>query len=83
MESARVAAATSDSHAGAARFRTMGRRAGAVVLLGDLAKGALAADVGLVAGSRGVGVACGVLVVARHGENLVRLRRGDERTLAP
>ena len=152
-------------------FRTMGRRAGAIVLLGDVAKGALAAGMGLAtgqpgrrggvrpggrarprrardpavprrqgrghrrrdgagaapgadagarggvvrgrAGARGrrvgrlgggggrpsrsaaalVGPAapgrwsrsrpCGLLVVVRHRDNLDRLRRGEERSLAP
>ena len=47
-------------------FRTMGRRAGAIVLLGDVAKGALAAGVGLATGNRAVGVACGLAAVLGH-----------------
>ena len=62
MESARVAAAASESHAGAAR-RVVAASAGSVAVA--------------------VGLPTGAVVVARHRENLVRLRRGDERTLAP
>lgn len=47
-------------------YRTMGRRAGAAVLLGDVCKGAVAADVGLVLGGRAVGVACGLAAVVGH-----------------
>jgi glycerol-3-phosphate acyltransferase PlsY len=47
-------------------FRTMGRRAGAVVLAGDVAKGALAAGLGLATGNRAVGVACGLAAVVGH-----------------
>src|SRR5690606_21125041 len=46
-------------------LRTMGRRAAAAVLLGDLGKGAVAAGVGLLAG-RGIGVACGLAAVLGH-----------------
>ena len=44
-------------------YRTMGRRAGAIVLLGDVAKGAVAAGMGLATGNRAVGVACGPLLM--------------------
>jgi glycerol-3-phosphate acyltransferase PlsY len=47
-------------------YRTMGRRAGALVLLGDLCKGAIAAGAGLATGSRGVAVACGLAAVIGH-----------------
>lgn len=47
-------------------YRTMGRRAGGVVLLGDLCKGAAAAGVGLATGSRGLAVACGLAAVLGH-----------------
>jgi glycerol-3-phosphate acyltransferase PlsY len=47
-------------------FRTMGRRAGAIVLAGDVAKGALAAGMGLATGNRAVGVACGLAAVLGH-----------------
>lgn len=47
-------------------LRTMGRRAGALVLVGDLGKGALAAGVGLATGNRAVAVACGLAAVLGH-----------------
>lgn len=47
-------------------LRTMGRRAGALVLVGDLAKGALAAAMGLATGNRAIGVACGLAAVLGH-----------------
>jgi glycerol-3-phosphate acyltransferase PlsY len=54
-------------------LRTMGRRAGALVLLGDLGKGILATGAGWALGGRGVGVACGVAAVVGH---VFPLRRG-------
>jgi glycerol-3-phosphate acyltransferase PlsY len=59
-------------------FRTMGRRAGATVLLGDVAKGALAAGVGSLAGSRAVGVACGLAAVLGHVAPVTRRFRGGK-----
>lgn len=47
-------------------YRTMGRRAGATVLLGDAAKGAIAAGMGLATGNRALGVACGLAAVLGH-----------------
>ena len=59
-------------------FRTMGRRAGALVLLGDLAKGALAAGAGLATGNRAVGVACGLAAVLGHVAPVTRRFRGGK-----
>jgi acyl phosphate:glycerol-3-phosphate acyltransferase len=59
-------------------FRTMGRRAGAVVLLGDVAKGALAAGMGLASGSRAVAVACGLAAVLGHVAPVTRGFRGGK-----
>ncbi len=59
-------------------YRTMGRRAGASVLAGDLAKGAVAAAVGLVAGDRGLGVACGLAAVLGHVAPATRRFRGGK-----
>jgi len=59
-------------------FRTMGRRAGAVVLAGDVAKGALAAGLGLATGNRAVGVACGLAAVVGHVFPITRGRRGGK-----
>jgi glycerol-3-phosphate acyltransferase PlsY len=59
-------------------FRTMGRRAGAVVLLGDVAKGALAAGLGLATGNRAVGVACGLAAVLGHVAPATRGFRGGK-----
>lgn len=59
-------------------LRTAGRRAGAVTLLGDLAKGAMAAGVGWAVGGHGLGVACGVAAVAGHVVPLTRGFRGGK-----
>ena len=59
-------------------FRTMGRRAGATVLVGDLAKGAVAAATGLAAGGRGLGVACGLAAVLGHVAPATRRFRGGK-----
>ena len=59
-------------------FRTMGRRAGALVLVGDVAKGALAAGIGLATGNRAVGVACGLAAVVGHIFPLPRRLRGGK-----
>lgn len=47
-------------------YRTMGKRAGALVLLGDLCKGVVAAGLGLASGDRGIAVACGLAAVVGH-----------------
>jgi glycerol-3-phosphate acyltransferase PlsY len=59
-------------------FRTMGRRAGALVLAGDVAKGAVAAGVGLASGNRAVGVACGLAAVLGHVYPVTRRVRGGK-----
>jgi glycerol-3-phosphate acyltransferase PlsY len=59
-------------------FRTMGRRAGALVLLGDLGKGAVAAGAGLATGNRAVGVACGLAAVLGHVVPATRRFRGGK-----
>jgi glycerol-3-phosphate acyltransferase PlsY len=59
-------------------LRTMGRRAGALVLVGDLAKGALAAGMGLATGNRAVGVACGLAAVVGHVFPVTRRFRGGK-----
>ena len=59
-------------------FRTMGRRAGATVLVGDVAKGALAAALGLLSGNRAVGVAGGLAAVLGHVAPATRRFRGGK-----
>jgi glycerol-3-phosphate acyltransferase PlsY len=59
-------------------YRTMGRRAGAIVLLGDVAKGAVAAEMGLATGNRAVGVACGLAAVLGHVAPVTRGFRGGK-----
>ncbi|HKE72536.1 MAG TPA: glycerol-3-phosphate acyltransferase [Acidimicrobiales bacterium] len=58
--------------------RTAGRRAGAITLVGDLAKGALAAGMGWAAGGHGLGVACGVAAVVGHVLPVQRRFRGGK-----
>jgi acyl phosphate:glycerol-3-phosphate acyltransferase len=59
-------------------YRTMGRRAGATVLLGDAAKGAVAAAMGLATGNRAVAVACGLAAVLGHVAPATRRFRGGK-----
>lgn len=59
-------------------YRLAGARSGAAVLLGDLAKGVLAAGAGLAVGSRGLGVAAGAAAVVGHCFPLTRLRHGGK-----
>lgn len=59
-------------------FRTMGRRAGALVLLGDLGKGAIAALAGLATGNRAVAVGCGLAAVLGHVAPVTRRFRGGK-----
>jgi acyl phosphate:glycerol-3-phosphate acyltransferase len=59
-------------------LRTMGRRAGALVLVGDAGKGALAAGVGWALGGRPVGVACGLAAVLGHVAPVTRGFRGGK-----
>ena len=59
-------------------LRTMGRRAGALVLLGDLGKGIAATGVGWAVGGRPVGVACGVAAVVGHVFPVTRRFRGGK-----
>ena len=59
-------------------FRTSGRRAGAAVLLIDLAKGALAAALGLAVGSHTLGVVTGAAAVVGHVAPVGRRFRGGK-----
>ena len=59
-------------------FRTMGRRAGVLVLVGDLCKGVAAAGMGLATGNRAVGVACGLAAVVGHVAPATRGFRGGK-----
>lgn len=57
-------------------YRLAGAKAGLVVFLGDLAKGALAAGAGLAFGGRALGMACGIAAVAGHMFPATRRFRG-------
>jgi acyl phosphate:glycerol-3-phosphate acyltransferase len=57
-------------------LRTVGRRAAAFTLIGDVGKGALAAGAGWTLGGRSLGVTCGVAAVAGHVLPVVRRFRG-------
>lgn len=59
-------------------LRTMGRRAGALVLLGDLGKGVVATGAGWALGGRGIGVACGIAAVVGHVAPVTRGFRGGK-----
>lgn len=59
-------------------FRTMGRRAGALVLVGDLGKGVIASLAGLATGNRAIAVACGLAAVLGHVAPVTRGFRGGK-----
>jgi glycerol-3-phosphate acyltransferase PlsY len=59
-------------------LRTMGRRAGAIVLVGDLGKGLLATGGGWGLAGRPVGVACGLAAVLGHVFPATRRFRGGK-----
>lgn len=59
-------------------LRAAGRRAGAITLAGDVAKGALAAGAGWFVGGHGFGVACGVAAVVGHVLPVTRGLRGGK-----
>ena len=59
-------------------LRVAGRRAGAAVLAGDLAKGAVPAAVGWAAGGHRLGLACGVAAVVGHVAPVTRRFRGGK-----
>lgn len=59
-------------------YRTAGRRAGALVLVGDLAKGAVAAASGWLAGDHLLGLVCGAAAVAGHVFPATRRFRGGK-----
>ena len=59
-------------------YRLGGRRAGAVVLALDLAKGAIAAGAGWVVGGHTAGVACGAAAVLGHCLPVTRGLRGGK-----
>ncbi len=58
--------------------RTAGRAAGIATLVGDLAKGGLAAGLGWAVGGHGLGVACGVAAVVGHVLPVTRGFRGGK-----
>jgi glycerol-3-phosphate acyltransferase PlsY len=59
-------------------YRSAGRRAGALVLLGDLLKGAAAAGAGLLAGDRTLAVVAGACAVLGHVLPVTRRFRGGK-----
>jgi glycerol-3-phosphate acyltransferase PlsY len=59
-------------------LRTMGRRAGALVLAGDLGKGVAATGIGWAVGGRSAGVACGLAAVVGHVFPISRRFRGGK-----
>jgi acyl phosphate:glycerol-3-phosphate acyltransferase len=58
--------------------RTAGRRAGVATLVGDLAKGVLAAGIGWAAGGQGLAAACGLAAVVGHVLPVTRGFRGGK-----
>jgi glycerol-3-phosphate acyltransferase PlsY len=59
-------------------YRTAGRRAGALVLVGDLLKGAAGGGLGWAAGDHALGVVCGAAAVAGHIFPVIRGFRGGK-----
>jgi glycerol-3-phosphate acyltransferase PlsY len=58
--------------------RTAGRRAGVATLVGDLAKGVLAAGIGWAAGGHGLAALCGLAAVVGHVLPVTRRLRGGK-----
>jgi glycerol-3-phosphate acyltransferase PlsY len=58
--------------------RTAGRRAGVATLVGDLAKGVLAAGIGWAAGGHGLAALCGLAAVVGHVLPVTRGFRGGK-----
>jgi glycerol-3-phosphate acyltransferase PlsY len=59
-------------------FRLGGARAGVLVLVGDVGKGAIAAGTGLAIGGRGLGVAAGAAAVVGHVAPIARRFHGGK-----
>lgn len=59
-------------------FRVGGKKAGALVFLGDLLKGAVATGLGLLVGGRPLGMAAGIAAVAGHIFPVTRRFRGGK-----
>ena len=59
-------------------FRLGGARAGVLVLIGDVGKGAIAAGTGLAVGGRQLGVAAGAVAVVGHIAPIARRFRGGK-----
>ncbi len=59
-------------------FRLGGRRAGAIVLAGDLGKGIVATAIGLAVGGRPLALAAGLAAVLGHVLPITRPRRGGK-----
>jgi acyl phosphate:glycerol-3-phosphate acyltransferase len=59
-------------------YRTAGRRAGVLTLVGDVVKGSVAAGLGWAVGGHGLGVACGVAAVVGHVAPLTHPTRGGK-----
>jgi acyl phosphate:glycerol-3-phosphate acyltransferase len=59
-------------------YRTAGRRAGVLALLGDVCKGAVPATVGLLVDGRPLGVACWIAAVLGHVYPITRRLQGGK-----
>jgi glycerol-3-phosphate acyltransferase PlsY len=59
-------------------YRTAGARAGAMVFAGDVVKGMVATGIGLAAGDRMLGLACGAAAVVGHVAPITRRLRGGK-----
>lgn len=59
-------------------YRTAGARAGAMVFAGDALKGVVATAIGLLAGDRVLGLACGAAAVLGHVAPITRRFRGGK-----
>lgn len=59
-------------------YRLAGRRAGALVLVGDVVKGAVAAGIGLAVGGRALGFAAGLAAVLGHVAPVTRRCHGGK-----